>query len=185
MKKLILPVILVSIPVIAWLSIKPVRLLAPQAYGMYCRMNICVESQELFEEAERLFRKAKDDLAVTGIVILRDPRIVYCKTNKCYKSFGGGRERAISFPYLGVIISEASWQGYITKHELIHWYQFQELGSIKTMLVPDWFREGMAYHYSGAPNSDIPEHYLEDIEKFKSRYHQLSISKIIDRAKEL
>ena len=184
MNKIIILIIIAFIPLVTWGVIKPFRLLFPELNGVY-RHHVCVESEEYIDKAEQLYKKSKNELMKKGIELNKIPYFVYCITAECYQSFGGGKERAISFPYLGTIISEESWQGYITQHELVHWYQFQELGAVKTMLVPEWFREGMAYYYSGAPNGGIPKHYFKQIEKFKNQFEGLQIVEVIEHAKNL
>jgi|TARA_R100001509_G_scaffold44063_1_gene23955 hypothetical protein len=104
---------------------------------------------------------------------------------ECYQSFGGGNERAVSYPFLGTVIAPASWQRYITQHELIHWFQFYEIGAVSTMMKPEWFREGMAYVYSGAPESDIPEHYLPMMKRYSDWHSEKSWPKVIEQAGHL
>ena len=49
----------VVVPVAAWFIVKPVRVIAPAAFGMQCANNsICVETPEKLPEATTLYREA-------------------------------------------------------------------------------------------------------------------------------
>jgi hypothetical protein len=139
---------------------KPLRVTIPAALGLYCHETLCVEHPADYPHAQIVYEQALLDVNTTVKKINESPRFIFCKSDACYKKFGGGAERAISYPYLGTILSGNSWQIYIVKHELIHWLQFQELGAIQTMRTPLWFREGMAYSLSGAPLNDVPPSHL-------------------------
>ncbi len=154
------------IPVLCWTFVKPVRFIWPSMNGVHCEGPVCVDKIEYLEEALNLYSSSLENLFTQQIKIGVHPTFVYCKSSECYKSFGGGKERAISYPYLGTVIAPGSWQTYITQHELVHWYQFETLGPISTMLKPEWFREGMAYLFSEAPVSDVPKHYVPLINKY-------------------
>lgn len=135
----------------------PLRIAAPQLFGMHCAEQVCVESDRDLETALALFRSARDDVEALAGTELPPHRAVLCKSDACYARFGGGAERAISFPFLGMVVAGQSWQDYIIRHELIHWLQFEHYGAFETMTYPTWFREGMAYALSAAPMSDIPQ----------------------------
>ncbi|ATZ73325.1 hypothetical protein CWC33_06265 [Idiomarina sp. X4] len=184
-KKLSLVLILVSLPVLVWSFAKPVRLLLPHLNDMKCHNSVCVEHTKEMAKAEELYGSAFDAVSSAGIPLRSKPMFVYCSTLECYQSFGGGNERAISYPFLGTVIAPASWQSYITQHELIHWFQFSEIGAVATMMKPEWFREGMAYVYSNAPESDIPEHYLPLMERYKDWHSKKSWTEVIEQAGEL
>lgn len=170
MKTLRLTLVATLVAVVAllllWSFAKPVRLLIPELNGMYCQGAVCTDDPNRLKEVSALYAEAFDSLSVYGARLDRQPTFVYCTTEASYRSFGGGNERAISYPYLGTLIGPASWQDYITRHELVHWVQFRKLGALTTMQSPEWFREGMAYALSGAPESDIPAHYLPMIARY-------------------
>jgi hypothetical protein len=56
------------------------------------------------------------------------------------------------------------------------------MGAISTMRKPEWFREGMAYYFSGAPGSDIPTHYLPMIEKYREWHANKSWTDVIEES---
>lgn len=139
-----------------WL-VPPLRMLEPALFGLTCNQSVCVERSGDLDAALTLVTAARADVIALTDLQVPDLKIVLCRTADCYRLFGGGAERAISYPFLGMIVAGRSWQDYIIRHELIHWLQFGHFGAIETMTLPVWFREGMAYELSGAPDWDIPE----------------------------
>ncbi len=161
MRKLILGAGIIAVCCVAVISAlwaaPPLRLAAPSLFGLHCVERVCTELEEDLAAAQGLVAKAAADVrAQTGLAI---PQLnaALCRSDDCYRRFGGGDERAISYPFLGMAIAGHSWQDYIIRHELIHWLQFQHFGAIETMSHPIWFREGMAYALSSAPDWDIPD----------------------------
>ncbi len=162
---------LLLLPISAWAFAKPIRLLLPQQNGVTCLDSVCVEDAERMSEATALYDSAHLYVRSTLTPLRGRPLIVFCSTANCYRSFGGGEERAITFPKLGSIIAPNSWAPHFVRHELIHALQSQELGAVKMMLVPAWFREGMAYSISDPPNYDMPPQFLN----FRSEYDSWSV----------
>lgn len=158
--------------VVVWA--KPFRIPIAHTLGVRCVDSLCYEKEIDRLSAERLYRSAVSDVARLH-PLSSSPRFIFCRTTTCYQRFGGGKERAISYPFLGTIIAPASWQPYIVRHELVHWLQFQEFGAFGTMQMPLWLREGMAYSLSEAPAWDIPE----DHRKWVLRYEAWAKEKAI------
>ena len=152
----ILAAVLAAAALTLWLA-APLRMLGPQLFGLTCSKNVCVETPGDLEPALAIFTEAKADVIELAGLQVPDLKIVMCRTAECYRRFGGGEERAMSYPYLGMIVAGHSWQDYIIRHELAHWLQFEHFGAVETMRLPVWFREGMAYDLSGAPDWDIPQ----------------------------
>lgn len=185
MRKIFLLAALILILAGTFLLVKPLRFLLPALAGVKCHHSVCADDSKKMEAAQNLYAAALQKIQTKGISTPLTPRFVYCSTANCYAAFGGGRERAISFPFLGTVISPESWQVYITQHELVHWLQFTELGAIATMIKPEWFREGMAYYFSDAPEADIPPHYLPMIERYQHWHGEKSWAEAIAEAKKL
>lgn len=158
---------ILSLPVTLWWLVKPVRLLIPSANNVICQADVCVDDEAALPMAEELYLASVKQMTAHGIHHNTSAKFVYCRSKACYASFGGGNERAMSYPYLGTIIAPESWQLYISTHEMVHWAQFKHLGAINTLTMPDWLIEGMAYQFSGAPESDIPEHYQSMLERYR------------------
>lgn len=145
-----------SAPPAAWALAKPVRLLAPVLNGMTCDGAVCVEEPARLAEAAALYEDALLKIAARGTPLQQRPRMAFCSTDACYRAFGGGAERAITYPWLGSLIAPTSWAPHFARHELIHALQAQELGAIGMLRKPAWFREGMAYAWSEPPPEDMP-----------------------------
>lgn len=160
----------------------PLRIAAPQLFGMHCAEQVCVESDRDLETALALFRSARDDVEALAGTELPPHRAVLCKSDACHARFGGGAERAISFPFLGMVVAGQSWQDYIIRHELIHWLQFEHYGAFETMSHPAWFREGMAYALSDAPDWDIPEPFKPWIAESQYWQGDMSFAEILEAA---
>ena len=184
-KKLSLVLAIVLIPALAWSYAKPLRLLLPHLTEVQCNGPVCVEDPRVMNQAIELYGSAVTKIFAADIPLRARPTFVYCSTTECYRSFGGGNERAISYPFLGTVIAPESWQRYITQHELVHWFQFYEIGPVSTMMKPEWFREGMAYVYSSAPESDIPGHYLPMMIKYNEWHSAKSWPEVIQEAGDL
>ncbi len=185
MKRVMFLTIVILTIVAGLFYVKPLRFLMPYLSGVKCYESVCVDDSKKMESALNLYSSALQEIRKRGISTPLNPTFVYCTTKKCYQSFGGGAERAISFPFLGTVISPESWQVYITQHELVHWFQFSEIGVISTMRKPEWFREGMAYYFSGAPESDIPMQYFTMIEKYQKWHAKKSWVEVIQESKKL
>ncbi len=156
----------------------PLRLAAPGFFGAVCSDRVCAEHGADLDEAKALFAAASSAAQSRTGLAIPALNVVMCRSNECYRSFGGGTERAISFPYLGTVIAGRSWQDYIVHHELVHWLQFEHFGAFQTMGFPVWFREGMAYALSGAPDWDIPEAFKPWMAQFREWQSALPVSDI-------
>lgn len=156
----------------------PLRMLAPEQFGLTCAQNLCVEKPGDLDVAMVLVTAAKADVIELAGLQVPDLKIVMCRTADCYRRFGGGSERAISFPYLGMIVAGHSWQDYIIRHELIHWLQFEHFGAVETMRLPGWLREGMAYDLSGAPDWDIPQPFKPWIGQYRRWLVERSVADV-------
>ena len=170
----------ISLIVISFISCLSVYFARPNFYSfnllrvehldLYCGENICVEDQNDFLALNLLFQETIDSIKAKGLDNANLPYFVFCKSQTCYSQFGGRSEIAISFPWLGTVVSLEGWNKTIIKHELIHWVQFENFGPVTTMLMPEWFREGMAYSLSGAYNNQIPSHYREGVKMYKEMF---------------
>ncbi len=163
---------------------KPLRLAAPQVFGLFCAEQICVEAAQDLRRAQDLVSAASEEVEGLTEQTLPSLNIVLCSTLRCYQNFGGDQERAISFPWLGTVVSGPDWHDHIVRHELIHWLQFERFGAVATMLHPMWFREGMAYSLSGAPDWDIPEHYQPVIARYRRWQGQRDVERLWNKQPE-
>lgn len=150
---------LLVLPFAAWSFVKPVRLLAPELSGVTCSQSVCVDDVTGLSQAEALYESAREHVSSRLTPLKERPVMVFCSAAACYRSFGGGSERAITYPKLGSLIAPGSWSPHFVRHELIHALQAQELGAVRMMRGPEWFREGMAYSVSDPPDQDMPPQF--------------------------
>lgn len=162
--------VLLLAPLMLWAFAKPLRLWAPSLHGMTCADDVCVEDAGRLLEAVALYDAALARIAARGTPLRQRSRMAFCSTDACYRAFGGGAERAITYPWVGSLIAPTSWAPHFARHELIHALQGQQLGEIGMLLKPAWFREGMAYAWSDPPPDDMPEAFLPLRERFEAWY---------------
>lgn len=151
--------LLLALPLTAWAFAKPIRLLLPEQNGVVCQESVCVDDAGRMPEAKALYDAAHKHVQDRLTPLSGRPLMVFCSTVTCYQSFGGGAERAITYPKLGSLIAPSSWAPHFARHELIHALQAQELGAVRMMLGPDWLREGMAYSVSDPPSEEMPQQF--------------------------
>ena len=178
-------VLLLALPLVTWVFAKPIRLLLPEQNGVLCADSVCVDDTERMHEARALYDSAHLHVC-DKITPLKDrPLMVFCSTDACYRSFGGGPERAITYPRLGSLIAPNSWASHFTRHELVHALQAQELGAIRMMLAPAWFREGMAYSVSDPPSHDMPPQFQGYRDQYESWAKGITKSELWSSASDL
>lgn len=178
-------VILLLLPFSAWAFVKPIRLLLPQQNGVTCLNSVCVDNMHRMHEATALYDAAHVYVDDKLTPLRGRPLMVFCSTATCYKSFGGGRERAITYPKLGTLIAPDSWAPHFVRHEFIHALQAQELGPVQMMLAPAWFREGMAYSVSDPPIHDMPPQFQSYRTDYEAWAIGITSSELWSSAKEL
>ncbi|MEY4764234.1 MAG: hypothetical protein RI907_907 [Pseudomonadota bacterium] len=147
------------LPVVAWASYKPVRVLAPELLGMHCAPSgVCVDDRQRLSEAEALRAEALAFVAHKLGAIQRPPRVIFCATEACSRSFGFKKTAAYNVGTLGAVISHRGWHPHFVRHELIHHLQNERLGTWTAWLLkPSWLTEGMAYAMSEDPREQLPE----------------------------
>jgi hypothetical protein len=145
-------------PALAWAFFKPVRIFAPDFNGVRCRERVCVDDPAQFDRATALQRAAVAAVGRKLVPLERAPLTVFCATNACYRSFGGGGERGATLFDWGVILPPQSWVAHIVEHEYIHMLQAQQLGLYGRQQTPDWFKEGMPFLVSAPPDFDLPDY---------------------------
>ena len=95
------------------------------------------------------------------------PRLVFCSTQACAKSFGFTSNSAYNVGTVGVVVGPRGWKPYFLRHELIHHVQMERLGTWHAWLfTPTWLLEGMAYSMSQDPRHPLPE----PLESYRARF---------------
>jgi len=138
---------------------KPVRVLAPQRFGLICpSSDICVEDLSTLAEARALRSDALAFVASELGPIADPPRLLFCSTQACFVQFGNPEVAAFYMWGLDtVLINGGHREGYILRHEVIHHWQVETFGlAYASSRKARWFIEGMAYSLSEDPRHTIP-----------------------------
>ena len=167
MLKRVLFLVLLGAPLAAWAFIKPIRVLAPELAGVTCAGKVCVDDLSRLPEAQKLAEEATDFVQRNVGPLHEVPRMIFCSSKACSKSFGFTYDGAYNVATVGVVVSYRGWHPYFVRHELIHHLQNEQLGSLRAWLLkPNWFKEGMAYSLSQDPRHPLPE----TLESYRTKY---------------
>jgi hypothetical protein len=186
MLKRLLFVAPLALPVAAWAFVKPLRVLAPEFAGVTCFEKVCVDDAALLSKAKALSEEAAFFVQSSVGELRAVPRMVFCSTTECSRTFGFSANGAYNVGTLGVVISHRGWHSYFVRHELIHHLQNERLGSLNAWLfVPDWFKEGMAYSLSEDPRTRLPEPLEGYRAKFESWFKRVGVEHLWAEAERL
>lgn len=179
--------ILVVVPLLAWIFVKPVRIIAPTLMDVSCRGTpICVENESRRAEATQLYDEARAFLATQITPLRGTPRMIFCSSDECARSFGLGLRSALTLGTSGTVIGPKAWQPHYVRHELIHHLQAQQLGLLRLLLLtPSWWIEGMAYSLSEDPREVLAEPWQKDRTQFDAWYRTIKKSRLWQQAREL
>jgi len=159
----------VVIPLVAWFAVKPVRVVAPSAFGLLCtNQAVCVESANKLPEALALYSEAFNFVREQVGPIQGRPLVVFCSTEACSNHFGLGLRSAVTVGTMGTVVSPSAWKSYYVRHELIHHLQGQKFGVLRRMLMPSWLIEGMAYSLSQDPRLQLAEPW----QQYRTRFNE-------------
>lgn len=162
-------VLLVVVPLLAWFLVKPVRVIAPQAFGMLCSDGVvCVESADQSPQAVALYSEALQFVRAHVGPLKGKPVVVFCTTQPCADHYGLGDRSAVTLGTIGTVIGPKAWKNYYVRHELIHQLQGQQFGVLRRLALPGWFVEGMAYGLSGDPRPTLAEPWQADRSQFNA-----------------
>ena len=81
---------LILLPVATWAFAKPVRMIAPGVHGLACQGAVCVERAERMVDAVALYDDAYKFVESRLSQFDSRPRMIFCSTAECYRTFGGG-----------------------------------------------------------------------------------------------
>jgi hypothetical protein len=149
---------------------KPVRVIAPEFLGLQCsKQDVCVDDVSRFPEATELKNEAVAFVNQHVGRIEKIPRMIFCSTVECAKSYGVTSQGAYNVGTYGLVVSPRGWHRHFVRHELIHHLQNERLGSFNAWFFkPDWFKEGMAYSLSEDPRHPLPA----PLEGWRARFEQ-------------
>lgn len=186
LKRLILVMLLLS-PAAAWALYKPMRVLAPQwVVGVSCiSETICIDDIARGGEAQRLYDNALYFVSSSVASFEKKPRVIFCSTETCFKSFGFNKSSASTVGVSGIIISPRGWHEFYVRHEMIHHIQPERLGVYGAWRSPDWFTEGMAYSLSDDPRAELAEPFHHYRARFNEWYFSVGQERVWEAAKTL
>ena len=179
-KSLIALAIVHLLPVAAWASFKPIRVLAPELFGLHCTNHgVCVDDPNRLTEAVALKTEAVIFVSTRVGAIENVPRTVFCSTAACAKAFGFTNQGAYNVGTAGLVIGPRGWHPYFVRHELIHHLQNERLGTLNAWLFkPNWFLEGMAYSLSEDPRRPLPQPLETWRRDFEAWYPAVGIQRV-------
>ena len=174
-------------PAAAWAFYKPMRVLAPQLVaGVSCATEtICIDDTTRYGEAERLYNSALHFVSASVASIEKRPRIIFCSTEACFRSFGFNKSSAHTVGVSGIVISPRAWNEYYLRHEMIHHIQAERLGVYTQWRSPDWFKEGMAYSLSEDSRTNLAAPLQRYRAKFAEWYLSTGKERLWEEAKNL
>ncbi|MDE0056885.1 MAG: hypothetical protein OXI22_19020 [Defluviicoccus sp.] len=177
---------LVLSPVGAWTIYKPARVLAPEWAGVSCvSESICTDDTSRAAEAAALYDSAYAFVASSVGTIETRPRVIFCASPACFRSFGFDRAAAHTVGVSGIVLAPRGWRDYILRHEMIHHLQAERLGVIRQWRMPVWFSEGMAYAFSEDPRPELGEPRQGHRERFRRWYRSVGREKLWSEARKL
>lgn len=157
-RKLLLTLMLCAMvpPALVWTLYKPARVIKPSwAAEVECIDRVCLDNpsslplaQILYKDGLRLVKRELGDFQ-------RNPRMVFCSSQRCFKAFGFDMQAAAAVGSFGIVIGPRGWLPHYINHELIHHRQAEELGDLAMLTTPEWLLEGMAYSLSQDPRGQL------------------------------
>lgn len=139
-------------------ALRPMHALAPKAFGLTCGAdNICIDDLSRLPEARALTQDALAFVNTNLGKIETPPRVLFCSTQSCFANFGDTRVAALYlWGFDTLMVNHIGWEDHILRHELIHHWQSENIGVLRSARLPGWYIEGMAYVLSEDPRPVIP-----------------------------
>ena len=177
---------LVSLPAAAWTFYKPTRVLAPEWNGVSCLSeSICTDDPSRYKEALALYDEAYTFVHSSVGAIEQKPRVIFCASHACFRSFGFDKAAAHTVGISGIVVSPRGWKGYYLRHEMIHHLQAERLGVFGQWRSPAWLTEGMAYALGQDPRPDLGEPGQRHRATFDKWYRAVGKARLWDEARKL
>jgi len=166
--------VLLLLPVSAFALYKPIRVLIPEAFGVSCHeRNVCVEDSAQLNTAMALLNSSKQYLETEWGLSVGEPKVVFCSSEKCQTAFGLSQRAGFTFSTFGITIAPRGWKQHYVAHELIHYWQAENFGSLVHLNGDQWLIEGMAYALSNDPRKELNEPFESYRQKFNG-WHNLN-----------
>lgn len=153
---------------------KPSRILIPEINDVACvTKSICIDDLSRLQEAEDLLATAVLEMEQTLGQLQNYPKAVFCSRLACFNRFGFEQAAAAAVGRSGIVIGPRGWQPHYLKHELVHYWQAENIGVIRMLFVDDWLIEGMAYALSSDPRSRLEQPWQSWREEFDAWYRSI------------
>jgi len=111
----------------------------PSLVGIECpKDRICIDDETRLEQAETLSQLAIADIEGKLEGFSFSPKFIFCATQQCFESFGFKSASAQALGTVATVIDPKGWHDYYWKHELIHQWQADKIGSVTVLFVPEW-----------------------------------------------
>jgi hypothetical protein len=150
---------------------RPSRILIPEINNVACATtSICIDDMARLREAEDLMARSVIEVEDKLGPLKNYPKSVFCSTRECYESFGFKHAAAHAIGRSGIVIGPAGWQPHYVKHEIIHYWQAENIGVIRMLQVDDWIIEGMAYALSDDPRPELEQPWQSYRARFSDWY---------------
>lgn len=176
--------VFVVVPALAWAVVRPVRVALPElGSGVTCTAAaVCLDDMTKVDAANALYSEALAFVGRKVSPVQGTPRVVFCATQTCADHFGLGARSAVTLGTFGTVIGPRAWKPYYVRHELIHYAQFTQLGTVRVIRSPTWFVEGMAYGLSEDPRQPLAQPFESYRSRFFSWYRSAPPSELWRRA---
>jgi len=169
---------------VAFVAYKPIRVLWPELVGLRRTIgDVYVDDNRGGLEEGRLLDASIEDMNRKGFYFKKLPRILFCTDQRTYELLGFKESAARTIDGLAIVLGPRGSQSFYLKHELIHYWQHENLCWSYTRHYPAWFVEGMAYSLSDDPRHPIAQPW----ESYRTRFEEwYAINKnILEEASKL
>lgn len=159
---------LLLLPVSVLAIYKPARVLLPKLFGVSCENKVCIDDFDKRDFAMSLLEAEKQRLETQYNLSIGEPKIIFCSTERCQHTFGLGNKAGFTLGTSGIAISPRGWKEHYVAHELIHFWQAENFGSLVLLNGEPWLIEGMAYALSNDPRTKLHEPF----EAYRNTFHK-------------
>jgi hypothetical protein len=174
-------VALFLLPVSTFAFYRPIRVLMPEVFGVSCNEHrVCVDDPAMLDTAAALFSNSKRYLETQWGLSIEEPKIIFCSTEKCQNTFGHAKTAGYTLGTFGIVIQPRGWKEFYVVHELIHYWQSENYGSLVLLYGKPWVIEGMAYALSNDPRKDLHEPFESYRRQFTDWYRAHSDTPLKD-----
>ena len=176
----------VILTVSTFIFYKPSRVLIPEMNGVDCATkSICIDDISRLEEAEELIAHAVIEMEDVLGQLKNYPKAVFCSTQECFEKFGFKHAAARAVGKSALVIGPRGWKPHYIKHEIVHYWQAENIGIIKMLLMDDWLIEGMAYALSDDPRPELEQPWQSYRTKFTEWYKTVDQDTLVLAIKQL